>query len=545
MENNPFIACENLVKIYKIANIEVVALQGLDLVVGEGEMLGIVGASGSGKTTLLNILGGLDRPSAGKVVVGGLDLLKASPFDLDNYRRDRVGFVWQQTTRNLIPYLSALDNVAFPMLITGRERLDWARELLAAVGLWEKRGSLPAQLSGGQQQRVAIALAMANKPALLLGDEPTGELDSQTAAEVLLLFHKINERYGTTIILVTHDPRTAAAMNRVVTIRDGRTSVEALRRTVDIDTQPREHIQEAVFEQYLVVDSVGRLQLPEQLVEEAGIQRRVSVARIEKGILLRPADMPVGNAKISTVMEGQPVIRESSWQQSFEGSGTTVQAKDLWRIYEKGAQKVVALRGVNLTVPHGKFVALRGRSGSGKTTLLNCISGLDAPTQGEVFIADRPIHQLSEADRLALRREQIGFVFQSPALLASYTAAENIELRLQLAGFPRDLWQTRVQEALALVGLARWADHYPHELSGGQQQRIGIARALAANPGLILADEPTGELDTATGQAILHLLREISVSQHETVLLATHDPAVDEFVDQVYVLKDGQVETSV
>ncbi|MRR33034.1 ABC transporter ATP-binding protein, partial [bacterium] len=189
----PLIQCENLVKIYTLAGtrtqtrVEVVALQGLDLSVAAGEMIGIVGESGSGKSTLLNVLGGLDRPSAGKAVVDGQDLLKLSEAELDHYRSDKVGFIWQQTTRNLIPYLSALENVELPMRLTGLsvdQRRARAEELLALVGLSEWTAHIPGQLSGGQQQRVAIAVALANHPALLLVDEPTGELDSATAQEI-------------------------------------------------------------------------------------------------------------------------------------------------------------------------------------------------------------------------------------------------------------------------------------------------------------------------------------------------------------------------
>ena len=173
----PLIICENLVKIYKVVDLEVVALQGLDLDVRPGELLAIVGASGSGKSTLLNILGGLDRPSAGRVTVNGRNLLKLSNRELDRYRRFEVGFVWQQTGRNLIPYLTARENVELPMTVAGmglRAKRAWSQELLEMVDLWEHRWHRLAQLSGGQQQRVAIALALANKPKLLLGDEPTG-----------------------------------------------------------------------------------------------------------------------------------------------------------------------------------------------------------------------------------------------------------------------------------------------------------------------------------------------------------------------------------
>ncbi len=300
----PFIFCENLVKIYKVSGLEVVALQGLNLAVQPGELMGIVGASGSGKSTLLNILGGLDRPSAGQVTINGRDLLKASEGALDEYRRTEVGFVWQQTARNLIPYLSAQANVELPMTIEGvvmGEKRDWAQELLETVGLWEHRKHRLAQLSGGQQQRVAIAVALANRPMLLLGDEPTGEVDSGTAQEILALFRQMNEQYGLTTIIVTHDPQIARAVDRVVTIRDGSTSSETVRRVAGtslnsvqaVEAALAQGAQEAsaamhVYEEFVVVDGAGRLQIPPDLRAELEIGDRVTLERADGGILIRP-----------------------------------------------------------------------------------------------------------------------------------------------------------------------------------------------------------------------------------------------------------------
>ncbi len=298
----PIINCENLVKIYKVDDLEVVALQGLDLAVRPGELLAIVGASGSGKSTLLNILGGLDRPSAGRVSINGRDLLKLSNRDLDNYRRAEVGFVWQQTGRNLIPYLTARENIELPMTVAGsgfREKRAWSQELLEIVGLWEHRHHRLAQLSGGQQQRVAIALALANKPNLLLGDEPTGEVDTVTAQEILALFGKMNTQYGLTTIIVTHDPQIARVADRVVTIRDGRTSSEAVRRVADVEAALLQSATGAVsedgagaetqiLEEYIVVDVAGRLQIPPLMRQEATIGGRVTLESTEEGILIRP-----------------------------------------------------------------------------------------------------------------------------------------------------------------------------------------------------------------------------------------------------------------
>lgn len=224
---------------------------------------------------------------------------------------------------------------------------------------------------------------------------------------------------------------------------------------------------------------------------------------------------------------------------------TAVLVKEATRAYGSGANKVLALRGIDLVVPVGSFIALKGRSGSGKTTLLNMIGGLDQPTTGEVSLFGQPLSKLSDRQLTRLRRDMIGFVFQSFALLPILSAYENVELPLRMGNVwnPRER-RTRVMDALALVGLQRWANHRPYEMSGGQQQRVAIARALVSHPRLLIADEPTGELDSSTGRELLTLMRRIVDQQKVTLVMATHDHAVDEFVDIVYHVRDGTLHTT-
>jgi putative ABC transport system ATP-binding protein len=267
------IVCDNLVKIYKVADLEVVALQGLDLLVDPGEMIAIVGASGSGKSTLLSILGGLDTPSAGRAMVAGHDLTQMGRAERTRYRRRTIGFVWQQTARNLLPYLSAVENVEMPMILNGTTDRRRALELLTMVGLADRADHRPERLSGGEQQRVAIAVALANEPHVLLADEPTGELDTSTSAEVFDLMRHVNTELGTTVVIVTHDPLVSEQVQRTVAIRDGRTSTETLRRSQLSD----EGEHEVISEEFAVLDRAGRLQLPRAHVEALGLTGRVRV----------------------------------------------------------------------------------------------------------------------------------------------------------------------------------------------------------------------------------------------------------------------------
>ena len=279
-----FIVCENLVKIYKVADLEVVALQGLDLEIAGSEMMALVGPSGSGKSTLMNILGGLDTPTAGRVVVGDYNLLAMTRRQQVLYRRQMVGFVWQQTARNLLPYLTAQENVELPMALNhlpAGERRARAAQLLAAVGLADRLNHLPDRLSGGEQQRVAIAVAMANRPALLLADEPTGEVDSEASIAIFDALRVLNEESGVTIVIVTHDYNVASRVDRVVGFRDGRTSIEVLRRR-GVDGAP------LTEEEFAILDRAGRLQLPQSYIEALEMRDRVKLRLREDHVGVYP-----------------------------------------------------------------------------------------------------------------------------------------------------------------------------------------------------------------------------------------------------------------
>jgi ABC-type lipoprotein export system ATPase subunit len=539
--SEPFIQCDNLVKIYKVADLEVVALQGLDLAVNQGEIMSLVGASGSGKTTLLNVIGGLDTPSAGQVAVAGHDLLNMNDRDRVRYKRHMVGFVWQQPGRNLLPYLTAVENVTLPMMLMkmrATERQKRALALLDVLGLVDRSDFKPDRLSGGEQQRVALAVALANNPPLLLADEPTGQLDSAAAAQLFDALRDLNQAYNTTIILVTHDPQVAAKVDRVVGIRDGRTSTE-IRRERNLRDGSMEE------EEWVILDRTGRLQLPQVYVDTLAMQGRVK-ARLEPDhVSIWPA---IGLEAVSVEATDTGKVWRPKRRYNVAGEGETavsgpkaaVAIVRLWRTYHTEAEEIHAIQDLTLTIPTGHLSVIKGRSGSGKTTLLNLIGGLDEPTQGTVIVDGQNLGRLSVAEKIELRRRKIGFVFQNFGLLSFLSARENIEAPLRLLRTDRLERKQRTDEALSLVGLADRANHRTHELSGGEQQRVALARALVSKPVLILADEPTGQLDTVTGSNIIALLKAIAHQTGITIIVASHDPKVEEAADHVYELHDGR-----
>lgn len=290
------IQCENLMKIYKIdEEHEVIALQGLDLQIEKGEMMGIIGSSGSGKSTLLNMLGGLDRPTAGKLIVDGKNLLRLSDRELVKYKLETVGFVWQNNARNLIPYLSAVENVEMPMLLKGSHKRSRAKELLEMVGLGNRLKSKLGSLSGGEQQRVAIAIALANQPSLILADEPTGSVDGKAADMILDVLHHLNRELGVTIVIVTHDTQLKRKMDRIVAIRDGKTSSEILRRSqlLHQDQVVKEDTQGEIHVELAVLDSARRIQIPEEYLKAIGITNTNKVhlkMEDEKIIIANPSN---------------------------------------------------------------------------------------------------------------------------------------------------------------------------------------------------------------------------------------------------------------
>ena len=498
------IEVEDVFRVYATDEGTAAALQGLSLVVHPGEIVAVLGPSGSGKTTLLRILAGLDRPSAGHVRVAGIDLRRLRGRRLDRYRSSRLGYADQRYTHALAPELTAVELVGLRLALAGEPRGAQRRragELLERVGLADRAESYPRELSGGEQQRVALCAALAHRPALLLADEPTGELDAANAAHVYELIGDLARAEGTTVLVVSHDPGSAAIADRIVQIRDGRVSSE----------QARERIEN----EEIVVARGGWLRLPEELLRRGGIGSRATASLGDRGVVIEGTE--------------EPASAEPDAPERTAADATAAVAIEL-----RGVRKRV-LAGLDATIQPGRLTAITGPSGSGKTTLLHLLAGLDLPDEGEVVVLGTPIHTLDREQRAAFRRDRIALVAQEPPLISFLSVRENVELFLGLRGEQAD--DDRVGATLAAVGLGDLSEQRVSRLSTGEQERVAIARALASEPGLLLADEPTARLDYANALAIGELLSRISREGGIAVVCATHDPAVIEQADVELELK--------
>ena len=490
-----------LFAVYPSATGGVAALQGLTLSVYAEETCVVLGPSGSGKTTLLRVVAGLARPSAGSLVVAGRDLVHASQAELGRYRQEVLGYADQHYWRALAGELTAGELVAVPLglaAVSERERRARASELLERVGLLDRADAHPSELSGGEQQRIAMCAALAARPRLLIADEPTGDLDADSAREVLDLLSELVREHRSAAIVVSHDPASTEIADRVVHIRDGRVSEES-----------------AGGAETAVVGAGGWLRIPEEVLRSAGIHDRARIVVGDGSVELHPVDGRVASP-----------LEQST---SLEGSrGEVLEARGVSRRY--GEQ--VALQGLDVTFLPEQLSVVVGPSGSGKSTLLALLTGMDVPDEGEIRLGDVILSSLDRAARAALRRERIAVIGQAPSLSGFLSARENVELGLALRDVAREEASERATEALAAVGLAAHADRRVELLSAGQRERVALARAFAARAPLVVADEPTSRLDAVTTVEVGALLAELAHTTGTTVVCATHDPLLIGLADR-------------
>jgi ABC-type lipoprotein export system ATPase subunit len=477
------------------------ALQGANLELGRGEVLCVLGPSGAGKSTLLRVIAGIQPPSAGVVRVLGDDIGRMPARSRSRLRHELLGFLGQHTETALSPDLPMRDAVGLPLALRGmprRERHRRVDELFEAAALADRADALPRELSGGERQRFALCTALAHRPALLLADEPTGELDDASADAVRALIVELARANGASIILVTHDPATAEVADRTLRIRDGR--IVGDRRG---------------GEDALVIND-GWLRLPPDLLTQAGIWRRARVQPAPDGVIVTRAASDSG-----------PTAR---W------APVRVELHSVARTYGHGPVRRHVLGGLTHDFAPGRVTAITGRSGVGKTTLLKLVAGLERPSSGQVILDGHPLGDRSDEQLASLRRERIGYLSQEPAPIGFLSAEENTVLTLRIRGWDVDTATERAAEALIRAGLADRASQRVHRLSAGETQRLALARALASARGLLVIDEPTSRQDENNARAIADLLAAAAHEEGQTVICATHDPAVIDQADNVVVL---------
>ena len=469
------ISGSGLIRIHPSSGGPVAALRGLDIHVETGEVAAVIGPSGSGKSTLLRLVAGLDRASAGRLVVLGRDLTSASAAELDDHRRSRVGVVEQHYRRALSPYVRAAEAIALPLALRGvgaREQEVRVTELLARIGLPDRGEAYRHELSGGEQQRVAFAIALATRPALLLADEPTGELDGATAETILAVLRELVRAEGTTCLIVTHDESVEAIADRVVHLADGRAIAERVGPAGTVPTAVR--------------DAQGWLAPPLPA----------------PSVPLAPATRPAGD-------EDAVVLDRAA------------------RRYGSGTTGMLGLPPTSAALRRGRFHVVTGPSGSGKTTLLRLVAGLDRPTDGRVTTLGTDLATLDRDGLARFRAARIGIVDQVRDLVPFLSARENVELGLAIRGIDGAGARERAMAALTAVGLGELAERPPDGLSAGERLRVALARALAADPELLILDEPTATLDRTGARAVARLLSALDDGR-VTILATTHDPALIE-----------------
>jgi ABC-type lipoprotein export system ATPase subunit len=503
------------------------ALAGTNLELARGEVLGVLGPSGAGKSTLLRVVAGIQPPSAGIVRVLGRDIGRMPAGSRSRLRHELMGFLGQHTETALSPDLRMRDAVALPLVlrgVPGRERRMRVDELLEATALADRADALPGELSGGERQRFALCAALAHRPALLLADEPTGELDEASADATRALIVELARTNGTSVILVTHDPATAGIAGRTLRIRDGR--IVGDRRGA---------------EEALVVND-GWLRLPSDLLTQAGIGRRARVRPTPDGLIVTRAysdsapNSPPGPA--GPAGRAESAAAGARPQPPVPWVPVQVGLRSVARTYGHGLTRRDVLGGLTHDFAPGRLTAITGRSGAGKTTLLKLMAGLDRPSSGQVILDGHPLGDRNGEQLASLRRERIGYLPQEPAPIGFLSAQENAVLVLRIRGWDADAAAERAALALTRAGLADRARQRVHRLSAGEAQRLALARALASARGLLIVDEPTSRQDENNARAVAALLAAAAHEEGQTVICATHDPAVIRQADQVVVL-DG------
>jgi ABC-type lipoprotein export system ATPase subunit len=537
--DSAFIRLDRVYKVHQVGDTGVAALGGVSFEVAQGEFAAVVGPSGAGKSTILNLIGGVDKPTAGLVSVGDTDLSQLDASGLSDYRRKMVGFLWQGTTKNLIPYLTVAQNAELPLLLAGvrpgAKRRRRTAYLLELIGLAERGNHRPATLSGGEQQRAGLAVALAHGPAVVLADEPTAEIDAEAADQVVNALRSACTELGSTVVMATHDLVAASKTDITFRLIDGRVRGPAGRASLD----PSGRVTLPGAAASLLGSAASELEV-ELEGDEVRIRRFQEATGYQPGGLAGRGGTAVrSQAPVTTTTEPAMAVAPASGA-ARRGEAPLLSAEKLHRTYSQGGTSTVALRDASLQLAPGELVVLMGPSGSGKSTLLGMLGGFEPPDSGSVMWHGRSVADLSATELAHRRASEFGVVFQSLGLFPALTARENVYLPLLISGADPDSSAAAAESWLRRLGLEDRAEHRLFELSLGQQQRVAVARALAPDPDIILADEPTAELDHDAASVVIDGLREVS-RRGGGVIIASHDPRILLVADRVLVLRAGHL----
>lgn len=517
---SPAARLEQVFYVHRTPEGDAAALQGLSLRVNDGEVVCVIGPSGAGKSTLLRVVAGIETPSAGEVLVLGREMGRLSARARARVRRDQIGFVGQNWRSMLSPELPLAEAVALPLMLR-RDRARYARAralvLLEAAGLAGRENARAPELSGGERQRAAVCAALAHRPALLLADEPTGELDPRSATKVRQLIGDLARASGTSVIIVSHDVETADGADRTLRMRDGRIESE-----LGGDGESR------------LIDPRGWVRLPREALGSAAIKDRVQVEAVEQGVLVKRVGSPTVRAPGSSDDEAPETVIAGDAEPDW--APARVELRAITRQHPDGASTRVVLDRFSLSFGPSGLTVVAGVSGAGKSTLLRLIAGLEKPDEGDVLIDGIAYASASTEELAALRRQRVGYLAQDPAPVGFLTSRENIVLALTVRGTPPGAATTHAQAALESVGLSERAGQRVSRLSAGEAQRVGLARALACARGLLILDEPTSRLDEMTAARVSQLLVAATRRGAQTVICATHDEQLISRADTVVSL---------
>ncbi|MHA1555925.1 MAG: ABC transporter ATP-binding protein [Candidatus Heimdallarchaeota archaeon] len=541
------ISCRDLIKIYQDEEhgIRIPALRGCDLLIDKGEIVAVIGPSGSGKTTLINILAGLIKLSSGECVVAGQELGDLNQNALNRFRLRNVGLVDQFPERTLFLDASVEENMAFSMsLVVGdsdeyHDRNYTIRKKLGIDHLAKRRVRF---LSGGEMIRTAIACALAKNVPILLCDEPTGQLDSMNTEKVKALLREVASSFGTTILVVTHDPRFFDGVDKSCEIRDGRV-------TAMISTEEQKLLDNKSgfpLKFRAQIDSSNNIRIPDLVMQSLKVKKEIDVNLEENGKTnltnpkgLKPKKVVLEKIEVRRkILDLKPLTKNYS-----KGKEQLIEISNLAKIYRGNGAKVQALLDINLTIYKNELLFIVGPSGSGKTTLIKLLSGLENTTSGTIILDGTDFSYLSDGEKADFRRKKMGLVSQQGNLHPFLTIDDNFLLKDIIA-----LKKIKVKEIegfndeyLKKFKIEHRRNHFPLEISGGELQRATLAIANYNNPSIVILDEPTANFDSELAMQAIDEIYKTHKETDTTIVIATHDISLIRDGFRAVELKDGQI----